>query len=636
MVRGQPTGRAARSRRADRLWRPPMGPTHPEHRGVMFDAEGGVCGAVDRCSSRSSLSELVVVPEREQTVTRGRIVLALGAPAAGIAVLLVVAGEGKESTLQAILGVGIGWSFIASGLVAWTRRPENSIGRFMVLAGFVRLGAEFSTGSDDPVLFLIGHVLVVGFWIAIAYVLLVFPGGRLEGAPSRWILIGAGLLLPLRLGWLLLGGDETRNVLVTVTRSPHLARALERAEYGLVLFLGALVIAILMRRWQRASPRLRVALAPVFWAGVAGSILHVLWVADNNLGNPLGEIPMVLHDLVLAGISVGFLVGLLRARLARSAVAELVVELGEITAPGDLRDALARALRDPSLALAYWLPDDERYVDIDGRRLELPSESESRVVSIAERDGRQIAALVHDSALAEDPQLVESVCAAAALALENERLQAELRAQLQEVEASRRRIVEAGQEERRRIERDLHDGTQQRLVSVAMMLGLADTKLSSDPAAAGELVKDAKSNLSEALHELRDVSQGIHPGILTERGLPAALAELVQRVRMPIVLEMSVTERLPDRVEQAAYYFVSEALTNIVKYAHASKGHVQVERCNGVAKIRVSDDGKGGAEAVRGSGLRGLQDRVEALGGQLTIWSPRDRGTVVEAEIPCV
>jgi signal transduction histidine kinase len=586
-------------------------------------------------------------------MSRRGVFLALLALAVGLVVALVVAREGRESTLQGILGVGIGWSFVASGLVAWARRPENSIGRFMVLAGFVRLGAEFSTGSDDRVLFLVGHVLVVGFWIAIAYVLLVFPGGRLEGAPSRWILIGAGFLLPLRLGWLLLGGDDdTRNVLVTVTKSSHLTRALELAESGLVLVLGTLVIAVLVRRWQRASPRLRVAFAPVLWAGAAGSILHVLWVADNSLGNPLGEIPMVLHDLVLAGISVGFLVGLLRARLARSAVADLIVEMGEAnkavqpedpayclqceaSAPDVLRDSLARALHDPSLELAFWLEDADRYVDALGQPVELPDEDGTRAVTMIERAGRRIAALVHDPALREDQHLVDSACAAAALEIENQRLQAELRAQLEEVEASRARIVEAGQEERRRIERDLHDGTQQRLVSIAMTLGLADSKLSSDPARAGMLVKEAKGHLSEALEELRDLSQGIHPGILTERGLPAALAELVQRVHMPIVLDVSLTERLPDRVEEAAYYVVSEALTNVVKYAHASKGHIQVERWNGVARVRVSDDGMGGAEATRGSGLRGLRDRVEALGGQLSIVSPHAEGTVLEAEIPC-
>jgi signal transduction histidine kinase len=243
---------------------------------------------------------------------------------------------------------------------------------------------------------------------------------------------------------------------------------------------------------------------------------------------------------------------------------------------------------------------------------------------------------VHDPALREDEHLVESVSAAAALELDNERLQAELRARLEEVEASRARIVEAAMTERRRIERDLHDGAQQRLVSVAMSLGLAESKVATEPEAAVTFVREAKGRLADALVELRDLSQGIHPGILTERGLCAALAELAQRVDMRVVLDVSVSKRLPERVEEAGYYVVSEALTNVVKHAQATHARVQVDHLDGVAVMRVSDDGTGGADSTRGSGLRGLRDRVEALGGRLTVASPRGGGTLLEAQIPCV
>ena len=568
-------------------------------------------------------------------MTRTRIALALVAIAAGIVVVLVVAHEGRESTLDAILGVGIGWSFVASGLVAWARRPENSIGRVMVLVGFLRLGAEFCTGSDQPVLYPVGHLLHDGFWIAVAYVLLAFPSGRLDSAVSRWILVGAGLVLPLDLAWLLLGGDgDPRNALA-LAQASEAARAVQRAETGLVLLLVALLIVVLARRWGRASPRLRVAIAPVLWAGAAGFGFLLLTLAEDAVGNPLGDIPMALLDLVVAGVAVGFLVGLLRARLARSAVAELVVELGETAAPGDLRDALARALRDPSLALAYWLRDGDRYVDVDGRPFELPAESASRAVSVAERDGRKIAALVHDPALGEEPQLVQSVCAAAALALENERLQAELRAQLEELRASRARIVEAADQARRRIERNLHDGAQQRLVSISMALGLAQAKLQSDPAAAGAVFGEARQGLSTALEELRELSHGIHPAILTERGLMAALDELTLRAAVPVELAVADTDRLPERVEAAAYYVVSEALANVAKHAHATIARVRVQPAGGKVVIEVADDGIGGADAGRGSGLRGLTDRVEALGGRLWLSTPPGQGTIVSAEIPC-
>jgi signal transduction histidine kinase len=345
---------------------------------------------------------------------------------------------------------------------------------------------------------------------------------------------------------------------------------------------------------------------------------------------------MVLLDAVVAGVAVGFLVGLLRARLARSAVAELVLELGETPAPGHLRNALARALRDPSLAVVYWVPDRDEYVDLDGRPCALPAASESRAVSVAERDGRRIAALIHDPALREEPQLVQSVCAAAALALENERLQAELRSRVAELRASRARIVEAADDERRRIERNLHDGTQQRLVSIAMALGLAEAKLKSDPAAAGAVVGDARHGVSAALEELRELSHGIHPGGLTERGLAVALEDLALRAAVPVELSAAVPPgRLPEHVQAAAYYVASEALANTAKHAHATSARVGVRRVGGSVVVEVADDGIGGADVSRGSGLRGLADRVEALEGRLSLSSPPGQGTVVRAEIPC-
>jgi signal transduction histidine kinase len=567
-------------------------------------------------------------------VTRRQLAVALAALTAGVAVVLVVLGEGKESALEAVLGVGIGWSFVASGIVAWARRPETSIGRVMVLGGFVRLGAEFCAGSDDPILYPIGHILHIGFFVAVAYVLLAFPSGRLDSTLSRWVIAGAALYLPLWAGWVLLGG-EGRSSVLTVMEDPAGSHRLARAEMWLGLVLGPMIIVALVRRWRHASPRVRFAIAPVLWVGAAGFVVLLLRIADSESGQQLGTVPDALFDLVLAGVAVGFLVGLLRSRLARSAVAELVVELGDTTAPGDLRDALARALRDPTLALAYWLPDGDRYVDVDGRPFELPRGVESRAVSVAERDGRRIAALVHDPALGDEPELVQSVCAAAALALENERLQAELKAHLGELRASRARIVEAADEERRRIERNLHDGTQQRLVSISMALGLAEAKARSDPAAVGDVVSEARAGLSAALAELRELSHGIHPAVLTERGLAAALEELAARATTPVDLSVDGRDGLPEQVEAAAYYVVSETLANIAKHAHATRARVAVREDNANVVLEVADDGIGGADAGRGSGLRGLTDRVEALGGRLRLSSPPGQGTIVRAEIPC-
>jgi signal transduction histidine kinase len=246
-----------------------------------------------------------------------------------------------------------------------------------------------------------------------------------------------------------------------------------------------------------------------------------------------------------------------------------------------------------------------------------------------------VAALVHDASLRDDPELIEAVCAAAGLALENERLQAELRAHLDELRASRARIVEAADAERRRLERDLHDSTQQRLVSVSMALGLAESKLASDPEGSRRILDETRKTLATALQELRELSQGIHPAILTERGLGPALQELAYSAPVPIELSLPFEERLPQPVEAAAYYLVAEGLTNAAKYASASAVSVSVHQRNGRALVEVRDDGVGGANPARGTGLRGLADRVEALGGKLSVESPPGGGTQLRAEIPC-
>jgi signal transduction histidine kinase len=312
-----------------------------------------------------------------------------------------------------------------------------------------------------------------------------------------------------------------------------------------------------------------------------------------------------------------------------------VVELGEGATSVDLRQALGRALGDPSLEVAYWVPASARYVDSSGHAIELPQPGWGRTATVVEREGAPVAALVHDPALAENGELVQSVCAAAALTLENARLQAELRARLAELQASRARLVTATDSERRRIERDLHDGTQQRLVSIAMALGLAESKLAADRPAVEPILREARDALTVALAELRELTQGIRPAILVERGLAAALDDLSRRAALPVRLDLAVSGRLPEQVEGAAYFVASEALANAAKHSHASEVLLAASRKGGVLVLEVADDGIGGAAPGGGTGLRGLADRIEALGGRLTVSSPPGRGTTLRAEIPC-
>jgi signal transduction histidine kinase len=246
-----------------------------------------------------------------------------------------------------------------------------------------------------------------------------------------------------------------------------------------------------------------------------------------------------------------------------------------------------------------------------------------------------VAALVHDPVLLQRPALLSSAGAAARLALENERLQAELRAQLAELRASRARIVSAGDEERRRLERDLHDGAQQRLLALGLALQLARSKLGPEANGAAELLAEADDELRAAYDELRELARGIHPAVLTEQGLAAALNSLRARSPVPVTIAATPEDRAAGPPEAAAYFLVSEALANITKYAHASRVEISVAYDDGRLYVDVDDDGVGGADPSRGSGLHGLADRVHALDGKLELESPPGRGTRLHAEIPC-
>jgi len=557
--------------------------------------------------------------------------------AGGVTAALILTSDVAEShTLTAALTLVVGLSWCVTGLVEWRRRPANRIGPLMVFFGLAWFAGRLIY-CDVPLLYTIGLFSGALFFAILGHVLLAFPGGRLEGRlPITLVVAGyVDTILVIAISDLFekgTPGNPTNVALVDANQGLADPLKLTARGVGITLFLVAL--AVLAVRWRRATPRWRRAFAIVFWTGAAAAVASVVSIFEQAPYKPIGPVDVVAY-LVIAAVPVALTVDLLRSKLARNAVAELVVQLRETRGPGKLRDALARALHDPSLSLAYWLPERSRYVDVDGRPVELPTEGDSQVATVIEREGRPVAALVHDATLDDEPDLVEAVGAAASLALENERLQADLRARLEDLRASRARMVDAANAERRRLERNLHDGTQQRLVSVSMALGLAESKLGSEPEAARRIIEEARQALGAALHELRESSQGVHPSILTERGLGPALKELVFLAPMSIELDVPPDERLPEPVEAAAYYIVAEALANVAKYASADAVSVTIERHNGLARVEIADDGVGGADPSKGSGLRGLSDRVEALGGTLAVESAPGSGTRLRAEIPC-
>ena len=280
------------------------------------------------------------------------------------------------------------------------------------------------------------------------------------------------------------------------------------------------------------------------------------------------------------------------------------------------------------------MPAYGTYADVDGRRIELDSLTSDRATTLIDAEGGHVAALLHDPSLHDEPELLHAVTAAAAIAVEQGRLQAELRARLEELRGSRARLIDAGQRERQRLERNLHDGAQQRLIALSLELSLLKQRLADNPEATSRLDR-ATHEIALSLAELRDVAHGLHPAVLSGHGLQVALESIVARMPVPVRLTFSLEERLHERLEVVAYYVVSESLVNIAKHACATRASVAVAREDGRMVVEVVDDGIGGADTERGSGIRGLADRVEAVGGRLRVWTPHGGGTRVKADVPC-
>jgi signal transduction histidine kinase len=468
-----------------------------------------------------------------------------------------------------------------------------------------------------------------------AALVLSFPSGRLSSRID-WAIVGAFTFgaVVLQLVWLFfLPFPPGKENVFLVSADPDLANVIDRFEASFNATVGLALAVIAIGRWLRAAPPLRRLLLPTLAGGVTALILVVTIYYDVLTGEFIRSSQQIFAAL-LVSVPLAFLFGMLRQQLARAGMADLVVALQRAPESHRLSDALAKALGDPSLVLAYWLPRFDAYVDAEGNPVALPPEGSGRATTFVDNDGHHVAALVHDSALAHQPDLLEVVCAAANVALERERLQAELEARIVELQASRERIVSAGDAERRRLERDLHDGAQQRLVAIALQLSLLKGRIQSDPATAEQLATSAGDELALSLAELRELARGIHPAVL-EHGLAAALDSLAARASVPTKVLFETSERLPEPVELAAYFVASEALANVAKYAHATTVSMRVWRIDGIASIEIADDGVGGADDTGGSGLRGLADRVEALEGHLRVSSPAGAGTVVTAELPC-
>jgi signal transduction histidine kinase len=504
-----------------------------------------------------------------------------------VLVIGVALGAAGETASSASTGwkagdFAVGCVLLGCGALAWDRRSDSRSGPLLTLAGLTWFLGTVSSAA----VYLHRGPLVQ---LVVAY-----PTGRLRGRLARVFVVGvyvAALVQPYT------GG----NLLTLAVAA------------GLVVFAcSALVV-----RHAAVPATAALALAGAFALAAANRL--------ESLNRR--DLVLAVYDGVVAAVALGLAVDLLRGRRTEAALRGLVVDLGSISGTSGLRDRLAVALGDPLLVLGYRLKDTGALVDDDGRPIALPPEGSARTVARLQHGGEEIGVLVHDAALASDPELVESVAAAAQIAMVNARLQAEAREQARALAESRRRIVESSDRERRRLARDLHLGPERRLDDASAHLALAARRNGV------ESIKALGLELEEAQRELRSFAQGVRPPVLAEGGLMPALEQLANHSPIPVATR-GATRRLPEAVEAALFFVCSEGLANAVKHSQATRVTVEVGEARETARVAVIDDGIGGANVGRGAGLAGLADRIEALGGTLRLDSPAGAGTHLVAEVP--
>jgi signal transduction histidine kinase len=505
----------------------------------------------------------------------------------GFAAELAASDDGVSGVAAADLVVGV--VLLVCGGVAWARTPESRVGALMSLAGLTWfLGTLWS-----PALYLHRGPLV--------HLNLSYPAGRL---PTR-----------------LAGG---------VVAAAYLVAVLEplAANDALTLVVSGMVALTALQVFLGTSGPARKAGGPALAAALAFAGVLAFGAVERLAGWEAHRAVLWIYDLVIASVAIVLLVDLLRGRWADAVVAGLVVDLGAPNEPGTLRGKLARALGDPSLVVGYRLPQVGGFVDDAGHPVELPSPGSGRTVTALDDRGDRIAVLVHDEGVLADRKLVESVAAAARIAVANVRLHAEAQARADELAASRRRIVEAADAQRRRLEQELRLGAEQRLGKVAALLEHARATAGADV----DAIPSLEGEVEGARSELREFAQGVHPAALTDGGLMPALRLLSTHSPIPVRVTGNV-ERLPEPIEAALYFVCSEALANTIKHAVAGQVRIEVRESGERVAVTIEDDGVGGADPSRGSGLRGLADRVEALGGRLTVATRPGGGTRIVAEL---
>jgi signal transduction histidine kinase len=575
---------------------------------------------------------------RPATSTVPWLVLPMSVAWAGLATRQHLALD--QSPIFVWVNFAAGLVLVVAGLAIRRVRPGNRTWWLLSAAGFAWFVGSWQH-SGNPDVALASFALTDCYLFFLAFAVTGFPTGRLAGAWDRCAVAAVAVALVFRaLAVVFLNvpsdpaGYGTRNRFLPIS-DPSYWHSSEDVYGWAITLAGVLLLVAVGRRWLALSRPGRRTLTPALASAAALTVAEVVqYQIGWNVKVAGTDVSVFYVDFVaVCVVALAMVVGLVRLRGTRSSVVDLVGELGEGAPPPQLESALRRALEDPSLVLLPWSAERHSYLDATGRPTELPDAGVHRSVTRIGREDAPVAALVHDAALHEDAGMIEAVLAAVRLTVDNDRMQAEIRTHLAEVEQSRARILAATDAERRRIERDLHDGAQQRLVALGLALRLAEKAAEGNHR---DFLGQAATELTAAVGDLRDLAHGIHPSVLTDSGLAAALASVADRCAVPTTLNADIPREPTPSVAAAAYFTVAEALTNAAKHAGATTARVCVEQADGVLRLTITDDGVGGLDPSRGTGWRGIIDRVEAVGGTVRHDSPvGGSGTRIDVELPC-
>jgi signal transduction histidine kinase len=574
-------------------------------------------------------------------------VAGLAAPTAlplALGALAVARGPGRFTTyagrsgLAATLTVTAGLALVLAGLITLLTRRAKRIGGLALVAGFVWFAPVWVGWQVGPPLVRSLGMLVAGLTFPLLFhLVLAAPNGRLGSTAGRalvWAVYAEAVVAALGLA-LFRDPYLDPNCWANCTDNVFLLRSFPALAKGIVVtdrwFMTAAAAALVVVCGRRilieSGPNRRVQLPVVSPAVLlaAAIIAHAIALQRMPLEDPSNAAFLVLFDIesaavILLAAGLGWVA--VRATVQRQAVARIVRSLGEAPVAGSLESALGRALGDSRLRIAYWLPDSRRYVDANGRPMDQPLAARGRMITTLVAGGYQIAVVSH---AAELPHLDREIGAAMRLGIENERLQAQLLSQLVELQASRARIVEKGDAERRRLERDLHDGAQQQLLALSYDIRLARASAAdSGDARTGPVMEEAIELAQTCLNELRELAHGIYPAILTEAGLGPALATLADGASLPVEIRDAMGRRYPPAVETAAYLLVAGGLEDAATRG-AGLATVSIRSSEGRLVLTIDDDG-----AEPRSSMDHMADRIGALGGTLTVEPTR-----VRAEFPC-